>query len=182
MGVDGYRRKNDAWQVLTERSVEQYWGTLHATEWCRHGVLRVGTPAMVRWSPLCCPVPRYPRPWLNMLKTSSSVLPSRPLQWQRAIRLLELMWQIGGELCPDIVSYNTVIKACGNAGQVGGGRRREGPTDARYLAESRTQLAHFHNCELHPSCLPGHQAPTLCPHTASLHSAVAVADSPHAQP
>ncbi|GIL87455.1 hypothetical protein Vretifemale_15433, partial [Volvox reticuliferus] len=41
-----------------------------------------------------------------------------PTQWQRAIRLLELMWQIGGELCPDIVSYNTVIKACGNAGQV----------------------------------------------------------------
>jgi len=28
------------------------------------------------------------------------------------------MWQCGGELCPDIVSYNTVIKACGNAGQI----------------------------------------------------------------
>ena len=26
--------------------------------------------------------------------------------------------QCGGELCPDIVSYNTVIKACGNAHQV----------------------------------------------------------------
>lgn len=41
-----------------------------------------------------------------------------PTQWQRAIRLLELMWQCGGELCPDIVSYNTVIKACGNAMQI----------------------------------------------------------------
>ena len=53
------------------------------------------------------------------LLSSSTHSPSP--QWQRAIRLLELMWQIGGELCPDIVSYNTVIKACGNAGQVGGG-------------------------------------------------------------
>jgi pentatricopeptide repeat protein len=40
------------------------------------------------------------------------------LQWRRAIRLLDLMWQCGGELCPDIVSYNTVIKACGNAAQI----------------------------------------------------------------
>ena len=39
-------------------------------------------------------------------------------QWRRAIRLLDLMWQCGGELCPDIVSYNTVIKACGNAAQI----------------------------------------------------------------
>jgi pentatricopeptide repeat protein len=27
------------------------------------------------------------------------------------------MWQCGGELVPDIVSYNTVMKACGNAQQ-----------------------------------------------------------------
>ena len=27
-------------------------------------------------------------------------------------------FQCGGELCPDIVSYNTVIKACGNAHKV----------------------------------------------------------------
>lgn len=39
--------------------------------------------------------------------------PCLPSQWQKAIRLLELMWQCGGELCPDIVSYNTVIKARG---------------------------------------------------------------------
>eukprot|EP00198_Chlamydomonas_reinhardtii_P000668 XP_001690003.1 predicted protein [Chlamydomonas reinhardtii] len=57
-----------------------------------------------------------------------------PTQWQRAIRLLELMWQIGGELCPDIVSYNTVIKACGNAGQVYCLMRRRGiePSVATY--------------------------------------------------
>lgn len=41
-----------------------------------------------------------------------------PTQWRRAVRLLELMWTCGGELCPDIVSYNTVIKACGNAQQI----------------------------------------------------------------
>lgn len=40
------------------------------------------------------------------------------LQWRRAVRLLELMWACGGELTPDIVSYNTVIKAAGNAGQI----------------------------------------------------------------
>lgn len=28
------------------------------------------------------------------------------------------MTTCGGELCPDIVSYNTVIKACGNASQI----------------------------------------------------------------
>jgi hypothetical protein len=27
------------------------------------------------------------------------------------------MWTCGGELVPDIVSYNTVMKACGNAQQ-----------------------------------------------------------------
>ncbi len=40
------------------------------------------------------------------------------IQWQRALRLLDLMWQCGGEMQPDIVSYNTVIKAAGNAQQV----------------------------------------------------------------
>ncbi|GAX82150.1 hypothetical protein CEUSTIGMA_g9578.t1 [Chlamydomonas eustigma] len=48
---------------------------------------------------------------------------AQPCQWRRALHLLELMWQCGGELCPDIVSYNTVIKACGNARQVALGYR-----------------------------------------------------------
>jgi pentatricopeptide repeat protein len=38
-------------------------------------------------------------------------------RWKQALRLLEVMWQCGGELAPDIVSYNTVMKACGNAQQ-----------------------------------------------------------------
>lgn len=29
---------------------------------------------------------------------------AQPTQWQKAIRLLDLMWYCGGELCPDIVS------------------------------------------------------------------------------
>jgi len=36
---------------------------------------------------------------------------------RQALKLLEVMWQCGGELVPDIVSYNTVMKACGNAQQ-----------------------------------------------------------------
>lgn len=35
----------------------------------------------------------------------------------QALKLLEVMWTCGGELVPDIVSYNTVMKACGNAQQ-----------------------------------------------------------------
>ena len=35
----------------------------------------------------------------------------------QALKLLDVMWQCGGELVPDIVSYNTVMKACGNAQQ-----------------------------------------------------------------
>jgi hypothetical protein len=38
-------------------------------------------------------------------------------RWKQALRLLEVMWQCRGELVPDIVSYNTVMKACGNAQQ-----------------------------------------------------------------
>lgn len=41
-----------------------------------------------------------------------------PPQWQKALKLLQLMWLCGGEVCPDIVSYNTVMKACGNAQQL----------------------------------------------------------------
>ncbi|WIA19333.1 hypothetical protein OEZ85_003965 [Tetradesmus obliquus] len=40
-----------------------------------------------------------------------------PPRWKQALKLLEVMWQCGGELVPDIVSYNTVMKACGNAQQ-----------------------------------------------------------------
>jgi hypothetical protein len=41
-----------------------------------------------------------------------------PPQWRRALRLLELMAGCGGELAPDIVSFNTVMKGCGNAGRL----------------------------------------------------------------
>jgi len=41
-----------------------------------------------------------------------------PPKWRRAMRLLRLMAEAGGELSPDIVSYNTVLKAVGAAGQV----------------------------------------------------------------
>ena len=47
--------------------------------------------------------------------TSLTWVPRPRLQ---AVKLLELMWLCGGELCPDIVSYNTVYKACGNAQQL----------------------------------------------------------------
>eukprot|EP00879_Flechtneria_rotunda_P000660 GHRR01000774.1.p1 GENE.GHRR01000774.1~~GHRR01000774.1.p1 ORF type:complete len:981 (+),score=385.98 GHRR01000774.1:3353-6295(+) len=42
---------------------------------------------------------------------------AQPARWRRALKLLDVMWQCGGELVPDIVSYNTVMKACGNAQQ-----------------------------------------------------------------
>ena len=42
-----------------------------------------------------------------------------PPQYRKAVRLLESMWSIGGELVPDLVSYNTAIKAAGNARQIG---------------------------------------------------------------
>jgi hypothetical protein len=40
-----------------------------------------------------------------------------PPQWRRALRLLELMAACGGELAPDIVSFNTAMKGAGNAGR-----------------------------------------------------------------
>jgi hypothetical protein len=40
-----------------------------------------------------------------------------PPRWRQSLKLLDVMWQCGGELVPDIVSYNTVMKACGNAQQ-----------------------------------------------------------------
>ena len=36
----------------------------------------------------------------------------------QALILLEGMREAGGELLPDVVSYNTCIKACGQAGRV----------------------------------------------------------------
>ena len=41
----------------------------------------------------------------------------------QALRLLEAMWEAGGELSPDTVSYNARLKACGNAAQMGGARQ-----------------------------------------------------------
>ena len=29
------------------------------------------------------------------------------------------MWEAGGDLSPDTVSYNALLKACGNAAQIG---------------------------------------------------------------
>ena len=43
---------------------------------------------------------------------------AKPAQWQRALHLLEAMWGGGPSLCPDAVSYNTVIKACAAAFQI----------------------------------------------------------------
>lgn len=43
---------------------------------------------------------------------------AHPPQWLKALKLLDLMWECGGEVCPDIVSYNTVMKACGNGQQL----------------------------------------------------------------
>ena len=65
----------------------------------------------------------YIKPLPSLLRVCCNALlaayaRAQPTQWPKAIRLLDLMWGCGGELCPDIVSYNTVIKACGNAGKV----------------------------------------------------------------
>ena len=62
------------------------------------------------------PLPRRPRVCCNALLAAYAR--ASPPQWVKAVRLLELMWQRGGELCPDIVSYNTVMKACGNGSQI----------------------------------------------------------------
>eukprot|EP01023_Acetabularia_acetabulum_P000029 TRINITY_DN10014_c0_g1_i2.p1 TRINITY_DN10014_c0_g1~~TRINITY_DN10014_c0_g1_i2.p1 ORF type:complete len:670 (+),score=98.57 TRINITY_DN10014_c0_g1_i2:2-2011(+) len=43
---------------------------------------------------------------------------AKPPQWRKALKLLELMWECGNEVIPDIVSYNTVMKACSNASQL----------------------------------------------------------------
>jgi len=43
---------------------------------------------------------------------------AHPPQWLKALKLIDLMWECGGEVCPDIVSYNTVMKACGNGQQL----------------------------------------------------------------
>jgi len=48
------------------------------------------------------------------------------------------MWQCGGELCPDIVSYNTVIKACGNAAQIDMGFKVR---EALFKCELRSTVA-----------------------------------------
>ncbi|KAL4429625.1 hypothetical protein ABPG77_008674 [Micractinium sp. CCAP 211/92] len=44
---------------------------------------------------------------------------AKPPQYQRALHLLAAMWDGGPTLVPDAVSYNTAIKACTNAFQVG---------------------------------------------------------------
>jgi len=36
----------------------------------------------------------------------------------QALRLLEAMWDAGGDISPDTVSYNALLKACGNAAQM----------------------------------------------------------------
>ncbi len=46
---------------------------------------------------------------------------AKPPQWQRALRLLEAMWSGPPTLLPDVVSYNTALKACANAFQLSKG-------------------------------------------------------------
>ena len=36
----------------------------------------------------------------------------------QALRLLEAMWVAGGDISPDTVSYNALLKACGNGAQM----------------------------------------------------------------
>ena len=79
-------------------------------------------------NPVCC-IRIHPRVCCNALLAAYAR--ATPPQWVRALKLLELMHECGGELTPDIVSYNTVMKACGNAHQVNrafkvGGRWRVG--------------------------------------------------------
>ena len=38
--------------------------------------------------------------------------------FHQALVLLEAMWEAGGELAPDTVSYNAALKACGSAAQI----------------------------------------------------------------
>lgn len=38
--------------------------------------------------------------------------------WPQALTLLEAMKLAGKEISPDVVSYNTTLKACGGAGQL----------------------------------------------------------------
>jgi hypothetical protein len=54
-------------------------------------------------------------PWdWSLLTTAGACASDNAFQ---ALKLLGVMWTCGGELVPDIVSYNTVMKACGNAQQ-----------------------------------------------------------------
>lgn len=46
---------------------------------------------------------------------------AKPPQWQRALWLLQAMWSGGPILLPDVVSYNTALKACANALQLSKG-------------------------------------------------------------
>ncbi|KAG7669994.1 hypothetical protein Ndes2526B_g06369 [Nannochloris sp. 'desiccata'] len=46
---------------------------------------------------------------------------AKPPQWQRALHLLQAMWSGGPTLIPDVVSYNTALKACANAFQLSKG-------------------------------------------------------------
>eukprot|EP01025_Chloroclados_australasicus_P023761 TRINITY_DN239_c2_g2_i1.p1 TRINITY_DN239_c2_g2~~TRINITY_DN239_c2_g2_i1.p1 ORF type:complete len:1156 (+),score=193.51 TRINITY_DN239_c2_g2_i1:471-3938(+) len=80
----------------------------HATMGNTGGLLRTSSISSKKAAPnrVCC----------NALLASYAR--AKPPQWRRALRLLELMWECGGEVVPDIVSYNTVMKACSNALQL----------------------------------------------------------------
>jgi len=43
---------------------------------------------------------------------------ARPTQWKKAVNLLQSMWEGNETVHPDVVSYNTVFKACSNAFQI----------------------------------------------------------------
>lgn len=46
-----------------------------------------------------------------------SVLTTAAINLQ-ALRLLEAMWDVAGDISPDTVSYNALLKACGNAAEM----------------------------------------------------------------
>ncbi|KAK9831962.1 hypothetical protein WJX81_003568 [Elliptochloris bilobata] len=43
---------------------------------------------------------------------------AKPPQWEKALTLLTAMTEAGGEIAPDCVTFNTALKACGNAGRL----------------------------------------------------------------
>ena len=62
----------------------------------------------------CCPVPHHQHVALQAPHMS----PDTDVIYEQAMKLLEAMQQAGGTISPDAVSYNALLKACGNAAQM----------------------------------------------------------------